>query len=616
MNTSRFAFLGMGILLAGSFASLAADRPNILWITSEDNGPALGCYGDTYATTPNLDALGKRGMICLNVWSTAPVCAPARTALISGLYPSSTGSEHMRSMTRLPDGFQMFPQLLREKGYYCSNNSKEDYNLELTGRVWDESSGRAHYRNRKEAQPFFAVFNFTTTHESQIRARPHEPVHDPARVRVPAYHPDHPEVRRDWAQYYDKMTEMDAQAGKVLQELEEAGLADRTIVFYYGDHGAGMPRSKRCLHNSGLRVPLLVYVPPAWHSWAGPNYQPGGQSERSVAFVDLGPTALSLAGAQPPAHLQGQAFLGPYAAEPRRYNYGLRGRMDERIDLVRSVSDGRYVYLRNYHLYRPLGQHVSYMFETPTTRVWKELFDAGQLTPEQATFWLLKAPEELYDLQSDPDEVVNLAGSGAHRDVLERLREANRAHLRAIRDVGFLPEGEIHERSGADAPYTMARDPQRYPMEAILDMAELAAGRDQVDLPALVDGLQARDSAVRYWAALGILTRGATAVDQSQAELRRAMRDPSPYVRIVAAEALGRWGAPEDLDPALDVLTACANAEQRGTYVATSALNALDALVDKASSRAAVIRALPRTDPKAPSRAAGYPGRLVQSLTE
>jgi arylsulfatase A-like enzyme len=601
---------------AGLITAQAAGLPNILWITSEDNGPQLGCYGDDFATTPRLDELGRQGMIYRYAWSTAPVCAPARTALISGMYPSSTGSEHMRSLTRLPEGMWMYPQFLRQAGYYCSNNSKEDYNLEKPGQVWDESSPRAHYRNRAPGQPFFAIFNFTTTHESQIRRRPHMAVHDPARVRVPAYHPDRPEVRQDWAQYYDKMTEMDAQAGGVLDELAAAGLAASTIVFYYGDHGPGMPRDKRCPYNSGLHVPLMVYVPPAWQNLAGPGYLPGGVSDRLVSFVDFGPTVLSLAGIPTPAWMQGRAFLGPHTAPALEMLHGLRGRMDERIDLVRTVFDGRYVYVRNYHLHRPLGQHVNYMFQTPTTRVWKELFDAGQLTPAQSAFWLLKEPEELYDLQLDPDEVVNLAGSGPHRGVLERLRAANQSHLQAIRDVGFLPEGEIHARSGPDAPYTMARDPRRYPMELILAMAELAAGRDAAALPRLVEGLSASDSAVRYWAALGILTRGMPAVAAAREPLRQALHDPSLYVRAVAAEALGRFGDPDDLEPALDTLLACADAEKSGAYAATAALNALDALGDTAAQRKAAILALPTKDPRAPQRASEYPARLIQTLSE
>jgi arylsulfatase A-like enzyme len=221
----RFLLALVASLLRLCSAAGAAEplRPNILWITSEDNGPHLGCYGDTYATTPNLDALAARGMIYLRCWSNAPVCAPARTAIITGVYPTSTGSEHMRSLVRLPPHMKMYPQLLSEAGYYCTNNSKEDYIVEKPGKVWDESSPRAHWKNRKSSQPFFAIFNHTVTHESQIRKRPHKPIHDPAKVRVPAYHPDTPEVRQDRAQYYDKLTEMDALAGKNLRELEEAG---------------------------------------------------------------------------------------------------------------------------------------------------------------------------------------------------------------------------------------------------------------------------------------------------------------------------------------------------------------------------------------------------------
>ena len=192
---------------------LAADKPNILWLTSEDHGPHMGCYGDTYATTPNVDALAAKGLLYAHCWSNAPVCAPARTTLISGLYATSTGGEHMRSMVPFPAGKKMYPQLLREAGYYCTNNAKEDYNLAKPGKVWDESSRKAHWRNRRKAQPFFAVFNSEKSHESQIRTRPHTQVHDPASVRVPAYHPDTPEVRQDWAQYYDGVTAADADAG-------------------------------------------------------------------------------------------------------------------------------------------------------------------------------------------------------------------------------------------------------------------------------------------------------------------------------------------------------------------------------------------------------------------
>ncbi len=347
------AVLAVGAaVLAGAGAAYAQERPNILWLSSEDNGPALGAYGDAYADTPNLDRLAERGAVYLNAWSNAPVCAPARTAIITGMYPPATGSHHMRSQVRLPEGVRMFPQLLREAGYYTTNNAKEDYNVEKPGRVWDESSNQAHWRNRPGhggagAAPFFAVFNLGITHESLIRQRPHEAVHDPAGVRVPAYHPDVPEVRQDWAQYYDRLTEMDAQVGERLAELEAAGLAGDTIVVYFGDHGVGLPRGKRSLLNSGLQVPLIVYVPPRFRELAGDGYRPGASTGELAAFVDLAPTMLSLAGIPPSDHMHGRALLGPYRGPPADYLYGFRDRMDERYDFVRGVRDDQYLYVRS-----------------------------------------------------------------------------------------------------------------------------------------------------------------------------------------------------------------------------------------------------------------------------
>lgn len=255
--------------------SIAADKPNILWITSEDHGPEMGCYGDANARTPNIDALAAKGMIFKRAWSVAPVCAPARSVIISGLYTSSSGGQHMRSMVPIPKEIKLYPEYLRAAGYYCTNNSKEDYNVEKPKDLWNESSGTAHWRKRADGQPFFAIFNSTKSHESQIRTRPHTQIADPAKMRVRAYHPDLPEVREDWAQYYDKVSEADADAGKRLKELEDAGLAGDTIVFYFGDHGSGMPRSKRWPCNSGLHVPMVVYFPDKFIHLAPREYRKG-----------------------------------------------------------------------------------------------------------------------------------------------------------------------------------------------------------------------------------------------------------------------------------------------------------------------------------------------------
>lgn len=609
----RFSLL-LTVLLLMSFrpADGAEARPNILWLTSEDNGPHLGCYGDRYATTPHLDRLAERSLRYLHCWSNAPVCAPARTTIISGVYPTSTGSEHMRSNVRMPAQLRMYPQLLREAGYYCTNNSKEDYNLIPNGRVWDESSGKAHWRNRKADQPFFAIFNHTISHESQIRNRPHKAIHDPAGVRIPAYHPDTPEVRQDWAQYYDRLTEMDAQVGARLKELEEAGLADDTIIFYYGDHGSGMPRNKRIPLNSGLHVPLLVYIPQKFAHLRPQEYQAGGTSERLVSFVDLAPTLLSLIGQKPLDWMQGFAFAGPFDAGPQPFVYGFRGRMDERQDMIRSVHDGRYVYVRHFMPHRPYGQHVSYMFQTPTTAVWKKLFDAGQLHAEQSLFWKEKPVEELFDLQSDPDEVHNMAGSPDHQEALKKMRTAQRELALRIRDVGYLPEEEIHLRPKDATAWEMARDPQTYPLERIMDAAELASSRNPDSTPRLKALLADGDSAVRYWAAQGLVMRGAPSVDAARAELHRAMQDDSPSVRIAAAEALGKFGSDSDLEAALPVLLAAANVEESGIFQAVQALNALDEMGERARPALSAIRKLPRKASTVPPRMGDYAQRLLE----
>jgi uncharacterized sulfatase len=606
MLSRREFAAGLGAVASG--AAQSAERPNILWITCEDIGPQLGCYGDSYADTPNLDRLAASGMKYRYAWSNAPVCAPARTTIISGLYPPSTGAEHMRSMTCLPGGMKMYPSLLREAGYYCSNNSKEDYNLAHTGETWHESSARAHWRKRGPGQPFMSVFNLVITHESQIRTRPHQWTHDPARARVPAYHPDRREVREDWAQYYDNITTMDGQAGRILADLEADGLAQNTIVFFYGDHGSGMPRSKRWPYNSGLSVPLIVHVPDRFRHLAPREYQTGGSSDRMAAFVDLAPTVCSLAGVKPPSWMQGSALMGRHTGPERQYNYGFRGRMDERYDLVRSVRDRRYVYIRNYMPHRIYGQFIEYMFETPTTRVWKEMYDAGQLKPPRTYFWETKPPEELYDLQQDPDEVNNLAASPAHGQTLERLRAAQQEWTRSIRDVGLLPEGEIHARSQGSTPYELGHDDRRYPMARILDTAELAAGAQAKAANELTVRLTDPDSAVRYWAALGLLMR------KAPAQLAKSLEDDSPYVRVATAEALGRYGAAADVRRALTVLMQLAPADRNGAFVSLAALNALDAMGKRAAPVKDALDSVMVEDRNVHARFGGYGASLKRKL--
>jgi uncharacterized sulfatase len=518
-------------------------------------------------------------------------------------------------MVPMPAGTKMYPQLLREVGYHCTNNSKEDYNLAPRGQVWDESSGAAHWQNRRPEQPFFAVFNSTKSHESRVIVRPHTLITDPAKVHVPAYLPDTPEVRQDWAQYYDQVSEADADAGERLKELAAAGLAEDTIVFYYADHGSGMPRSKRWPCNSGLQVPLVVYFPEKWRHLAPTEFAPGGQSDRLVSFVDFAPTLLSLAGINPPHWMQGHAFAGKYQTKPQPFIHGARGRMDERSDFVRSVTDGRYVYLRNYFLHLSQGQHVNTQFKTPTTQVWHRLFEAGQANEAQSIFWRVpKAPEELYDLQTDQDEVHNLANSAEHQEILKRLRQAQRDHSAQIRDLGFLPEGEIHSRSQGSTPYDMALDVTKYPYERISTMAERAASLDPIPDDQFGTAMNDKESAVRWWAALGYLMRGTPVVRAGPARLRAGLKDESPYVRMIAAQALAQFGEPSDLNPALDVLKQLVPPDKNGAIVTIAALSAIDALGRSAAPLWPTIIAINEEGALPDPRFGTYIPRLVASI--
>lgn len=593
----------------------ASGKPNILWLTSEDHGPHLGCYGDPIARTPQVDALAAKGMLFTRVWSCAPVCAPARTTIITGMYPPSLGAEHMRSEVAMPAGTKMFPQFLREAGYYCANNAKEDYNVTKPGKVWDDSSRTADWRNRRPGQPFFAVFNAEASHESKIRSRPHKQVLDPARVRVPAYHPDTPEVRQDWAQYYDQVRVVDAIAGEHLKRLAADGLADETIVFYFADHGSGMPRNKRWPGNSGLQVPMVVYFPPKWQHLAPAEYRVGGKSNRLISFVDLAPTLLSIAEIKPPAWMQGHAFAGKFQTEPQSFVYAFRGRMDERYDFARSATDGRYVYIRNYLTHLSTAQHVEYQFETPTTLVWRALFDAGKLNESQSRFWTApRAPEELYDLQTDRDEVQNLADSAAHQAILMKLRQAQQDLARRIRDTGYLTEAEVHARSGNAPPRDALSKDDAYPYDGIFAAADLASTVDRPALPELQKLLQHADSGVRYWGVMGILQRGPKMVSELRADLIKLLDDPAPSVRIAAAEALGTHGPDDDLPRVLATLKACADPSQTSAYAATSALNVIDRLGEKAFPLVEFIKTMPTKDPQAVERANGYVTRLQQKI--
>ena len=517
-------------------AQTSEDRPNILWIVSEDNSPFIGAYGDTFATTPNIDGLAKEGVRYTHAFATAPVCAPSRSTLITGMYPSSLGTEHMRSSYPLPSRVKFFPRYLREAGYYTSNNAKKDYNTIDQPEAWDESSTRATYRKRQPGQPFFAVFNIGVSHESQL----HNPIpladlkHDPEKVPVPPYHPRTEEMKHDWAQYYDRIQAMDAQVGNILKMLREDGLQDNTIVFYYSDHGGVLGRSKRFMYESGLHIPLIIRFPEKYAHFA--PAQPGATTDRIVTFVDFAPTILSLADVAPPPWMQGRPFLGKFTTPGSQYAFSFRGRMDERLDMVRSVRDKRFRYIRNYMPHKIYGQYLEYLWKAPSMPSWEKAWHDGTLDDTQSAFWKPKPPEELYDVEADPHNINNLAGNPQYREVLGRLRDANSKWMLDERDAGFIPEPMMMDIARTGSLYDYARSEQ-YPLPLIMETAALASSRDPSALPQLKERLKDRNAVVRYWAATGctVLSGEAAAL---KGALRPLLHDPEESVRISAAEAL------------------------------------------------------------------------------
>jgi N-sulfoglucosamine sulfohydrolase len=450
-------------------------RPNILWISTEDINPDLGCYGDSYAVTPNIDQLAAQGVRYTNVYSHAGVCAPTRSGIITGMYPTTIGTHHMRCKGVPPAYVKCFSEYLRAAGYYCTNNVKTDYQFDPPPSAWDENSNKAHWRNRGKDQPFFAIFNFTLSHESQIRNRtegmlkrlasmaPNER-HDPDKAVLPPYYPDTPLVRQDWAQYYDIITLTDKLVANVLRELEDDSLAEDTIVWFWGDHGRGLPRAKRWIYDSGLHVPLIIRIPAKWRKLAMPDnpdaVEPGTVNDDLVAFIDFAPTMLSLAGIKIPDYIQGRAFLGGQKARPREYIFAARDRMDEAYDLIRAVHDKRYKYIRNYAWFLTRGQDIDYMNQMPTMQEMRRLNAEGKLEgPQKQYFEPTKPIEELYDTATDPHEVKNLAGDPKYKDVLQRMRRIHAKWARETGDVGLIPEPVFDEMERPGGVYQTTGEP-------------------------------------------------------------------------------------------------------------------------------------------------------------
>ncbi len=526
-------------------AEAAGDRPNFLLITSEDMSPDLGCYGDAHAVTPNLDGLARLGNRYSAAYANAPICSPARSALLTGMYQTRLGAGNHRSAANPPAGLVGFAAVLREAGYYCTNHPKVDYNV--VG-AWDVE--RATYDRgqdwrdaRRDGRPFLSIINIEVSHQSYTSVLPHEayerrvraklPVadlRDPADVVVPPYFPDTPAVRRELARYADCVSLMDRRAGEILDRLREDGLADDTIVMYFSDHGAGHPRHKSTPFASGLRVPLIVYCPPKFEHLL--RAAPGSVVDDVVEFIDVGPTLLHLAGIEVPAAMDGEPFMGAGAVRGE-LAFGALDRRAESINLSRTVTDGRHVYVRSYMPHIPIGQPKGYGFPSAIYKELWRLHRAGGLPAGAAAYMAPPPAEMLFDLVEDPFEVRNVAGEARYADVLARLRAAHEEQIRRVRDLNFVPEEELAARAG-DRPWVDLAG--ELPLEDIYGAAALV-GRGLRVAPRQAALLAHPDSVVRWWAVVGLRNQDMS-MTTIRSALERSLRDDSELVRTEAAAAV------------------------------------------------------------------------------
>ena len=564
--------------------------PNILWITAEDMSPVLGCYGEKDAVTPHIDQLAKESIMFTHAFASAPVCSPSRSCLIQGALPPSMGTQHMRSGFPLPSSFIGFPARLKKKGYSNYNNVKTDYNSanfqEIIEKSWDESSANAHWRkSSKKEMPFFSVFNLMTSHQSRTMVWPYQKfkneiqsklqqnqIHNPQIITLPPYYPNTPIVRKTVARFHDCVTAMDQEVGNILKQLKEDELAENTIVFFFSDHGSGMPRHKRALLDSGMHVPLLVRFPAKWQHLA--PVKPGKTTDQLVSFVDFGPTVLNLSGISIPKYMQGKPFLGSVPAEPRKYVYGHRDRVDEVRDFARSVRDHRYLYIRNYMPHLGYNQPTAWPDIGEIRHEFYKLAKSGKMNSAQSHFAGPSRPiEELYDCRKDPQNLQNLALSPQYKKILERMREEHLRYAMKIKDWGFIPEYEAWEMSKGSSGWKVGKT-GKIKWEKIIRAAEQVGRAEPTEL---IQNLKSENASIRYWGAIGLEALENKLTPPAISALIIALEDNSPSVRIEAANALVRAGNSE---PALSKLIK--ELDHENLIVVTHAARTIELLGDLA----------------------------------
>ncbi len=573
------------LIVAFSSLAMAADRPNILWLTCEDNNVNwVGCYGNPYAETPNIDKLASEGFQYMHCYANAPVCAPSRSTWITGIHALSMGTHPMRSRNPIPhDRIKYYPDLLKQAGYYVGNAVKTDYNIggRDDGSPWDTK--KVDWDELKRQQPFFMVINNTKSHESKAFGDVDHTTHSPDQVRLAKYHPDIPDIRKNYAHYHDQMKKMDADIGQALADLEKSGMAENTIVVHNSDHGGVIARSKRFLFNSGTHCPLIIRIPEKFRHLR--PAAPGSKIDRLVSFIDMPKTWLNLCGAETPDYMQGKIFLGP-DAETRDYHVSFRGRMDERCDNVRAIRDRKLLYIRNYMPYAPWGQHLNYLWQMKATQAWEQYYREGKTDSITGRFFGTKPMEELYDTTADPDNVNNLVDNPEYAQDVARLSKALDQWQLEKFDSGLIPESEMEKRSRESGKmiYDLVRDPSLYDLQGYQRAASLALQQDPANVATFYENLNDADAGIRYWAIVGLFNiqdRTPLYMDI----IKKCLQDESHHVRIMAAWILYRDGDRKSAQDCWNELL------ENSSYASLKILNIIDWIGDGTEPYTASIKA-------------------------